>query len=149
MNDRQFDDALDRYGGDLAKWPDRWRRTALEWVERSPSAAARLAAARALDAFVKTNDPAATVDDVRAARLVDRVVGRLGRQVEEPVRLGDRVRHLLTVKGLVYRYVIPAATAAVLGGLVGADLPTYSARQTDQWPVVTLISSARTTTMGF
>lgn len=94
-----------------------------------------------LDDFVRSAAPPADVTTERVDDLITRVMARLDQQPARPRRrtwlaigwtLGSpQPRHVLP------RYALPIAVAAVLGGLVGAVLPTA---KDEQPPLFSLIS---------
>ena len=63
MNERErdaFQDALDRYGADLEKWPPKARARAESWLAGSSQARELLAEARRLDDVLRADRPGAS-----------------------------------------------------------------------------------------
>jgi hypothetical protein len=130
MNQERFLELLDGYGADLGRWPAAERNRALALLARSPEAAAALGRARALDDFIRIHDPLPPVGADEVDALTDGVMRRLGRQ-DQPTpsfwtRLKGALADITAARGFVPRYVIPTIAAAVLGGLVGSQLPAAS-----------------------
>jgi hypothetical protein len=98
MTRDQFEAALDRYGGDLSRWPPMLRADAETLVGTDGEAAAALRAARRLDALLAEATAPATVD----AALVGRIVAR------------NRTRHSDIELRPTRRLAFWASTAAIL-----------------------------------
>jgi hypothetical protein len=113
MDERRLQDALDRYGPDLAQWPERPRRQAQALLRRSPEARRRLdRAARLERALEQTLQPGRAPEGL-AARIA--AVPETGAHTLDAGAPPVRLRRLA--------WVLPAATAAslLLGVALGAS----------------------------
>jgi hypothetical protein len=131
----QFMDALDCYGSALEQWPDSERRAAEALLAISPEAVAELAAARRVEAFVRDNDPAATLGPDAVVRLTNTVLARLPAQARAQQRVSPW-RDLLGRLGLsgprlewAPRFAMSMAVAAVLGVAAGDHLLNSTTQQ--------------------
>jgi len=81
MTRDQFIDELDRYGGDLTRWPPALRQSADVLVAADTGAAAELEAARRLNVLLAE----AIVPSQANAALIGRIVSRSGAKREETI----------------------------------------------------------------
>ena len=89
MNREEFDDALARFGGDLARWPAALADRARALVERDPSASAALVAAARLDALLAETVRPVAVDAATVGRIMAGIDG--GRSHETALRPTGRL----------------------------------------------------------
>lgn len=85
----EFSAVLDRLGSDLERWPADLRRNAETLVARDANAAARLDAARKLDAMLRAAIAPEPVDAATIGRILERA--RNGETaIQRPFRAGSR-----------------------------------------------------------
>jgi len=103
MTEAEFERCLDRWGGDLERWPDAAATAARALIARSPRAAAAHSAARRVDRYLAglaghtaparlaTRIAANVADQAGAATagaMLDRLLGWLGASGWRPATLG-------------------------------------------------------------
>jgi hypothetical protein len=119
----RFEDLVDRYGGDLEKWPADLRADAEAFCAGSDEAAEMCAAARRLDALL------AAPSDVRVSpALAERILAAAPKPVPEPrMARTSRPRPSLLERlwpfGPVWRPAAALAGAALLGVIFGYSVP--------------------------
>jgi len=111
MTRDQFDAGLDRYGGDLSRWPPALRQQAEALTAADSQAAAALTAARRLDTLL-TEVAAPTAAD---AALIGRIVSR-GRQARSETVLKPTRR-------LAAWATAGVAATLMIGFIAGALIP--------------------------
>ena len=115
-----FEDHLDRFGGDLGRWPVELAREAEALLAASPQARAAKAATDAVEAYLRTGSPAARSPDtalgMAASAMRQRQITRATRSV-----LGGA-------------WGAAAAAALVLGVMVGHVQSTGSSEGFDDSP---------------
>jgi hypothetical protein len=111
MTRDQFDAALDRYGGDLSRWPGALRQEAEALIADDSAAAAELQRAQRLDALLAQATAGSRVD-----------AATIGRIVSQP-----RVKHPEAVLRPTRRLIGLASAAMVatlvIGFITGAMVP--------------------------
>lgn len=125
MNRDQFSAALDRHGGDLARWPAALRREAEALVERDTDAARELAAARRLDALLAEAITEAPAD----AALIGRIVSRsepptrqaLWRPTGRLVGIASAAMAVMLMIGFIAGATVPDPSNDVFAGLLFSD----------------------------
>lgn len=108
MTEREFEDALDRWGGDLERWPRQLAARARLRLEQVPGAADQLAAAAQVDAYLELLAP-----HQPPAHLAARIVARAA----APDALQ---RGLDWLAGRLWRPLMLALVLGVGGFLTGA-----------------------------
>jgi hypothetical protein len=76
MNRQEFDDALNRFGGNLERWPDDLRIAAEQLVVIDPKAASELAGLRQMEGTISASLSPQPVDAALLGRLTSRIKGR-------------------------------------------------------------------------
>lgn len=129
MTLEEFDLALQRYGGDLERWPPGARDHAVRLLAASSEAAAALREARAFEQYLRSNDPGADIDVERCAEISRRVLASTRVAVDGQARgRASRWRilpRLTPVRLPAVRFAASALTAAVLGLLAGQGLTQF------------------------
>ena len=127
MNLEAFEDALDRYGGDLSRWPDELRNAAEALLQTEDQARSLLRAAQELDAVLAA-DPLPAVDAGLADRIMQRVaeheVGTENVRAERFARRADRhwLRRLVPT---IPKELVAVACGTIIGILVGTALMDF------------------------
>lgn len=152
MTLKEFRRGLERYGADFGRWPREAGATARDLAATDPQAAAMMTAALRLDALVSAYDPASDVDDVRAERLVDRVLRLTADSPQAPtpavVAGPPGVLSAAFAGGGFRRVAMPMAVAAALGVLVGLQLPLASPNDDAEVSLTALVAPTTTSFMG-
>jgi hypothetical protein len=120
----QFNAALDRWGADLARWPESERDAANALLTHSAEAGAVLAGALQLDAFMRTNDPARAMGNDALVRVMNSVMANLPKAAPARRRKLAAFREWLGMPDMggewLPRFAV-SMTAAVVLGLVVSD----------------------------
>lgn len=150
MNMDAFRRGLDRYGANLDKWPEPRGRDARELAESDGRLAPLLAEAAAFEAMLKDCDPAAGIGDRRAARVVRRTMRLAAERPQSPsipVAAGI-LSQVAAPGGWFPRFAMPMAVAALLGGLLGTQLPGHGTMDAAQTSLATLVAPQSSNPMG-
>lgn len=124
MTPREFAAALERWGADMARWPEAERAAAVCLLDRSAEARTRLREAARLEGFIRANDPAGGLDAAALARVERCVRARL--PASAPRRGGPGWPEV--GRRWLPRFAVSIATAAALGLIIGDLLPVYADR---------------------
>jgi len=116
MTPDEFSRLADTWGGDITRWPERFREAAERFLRTHPEAASILDRADAFDRFVAGSAPA--VSEARAAAVTHAVVSQLAAGGPGPAS-----------QSFLMRWLAPAmsfACAAALGIYLGFAYPVLS-----------------------
>ncbi|QNT69954.1 hypothetical protein [Defluviicoccus vanus] len=126
MTSEDFVLALERYGGNLSRWPRELGEAARALLVQSPASGAALDHARAFDAYLRANDPAAAIEPERCVKIIRRVMAQTHTVSDDRGSSVWRWRSLACVAAPVrvsaLRFAATALTAATLGVLAGRGL---------------------------
>lgn len=112
MNEQQFEDLLDRYGGDLTQWPDDQAQAAENLLAESPTAVESLRMQVLMDQqFAMADKPADTFG--------------LERRIIEKLRHSSAHRPLSSWVQISWRPALAAACSLAFGLYLGATTQTY------------------------
>jgi len=124
MTPKQFAALIDRFGADLARWPEADQGPAQALLARSDEAALLLRAESRLEAYFKAHDPVQAVDEDRVFRVVAAVQAQVQAQAKLQVRPAPAVRWRIPLfqrrampEALRFAgpFAVLAATAMLLG----------------------------------
>ena len=76
MTRQELEDALDRHGADLQRWPEALRQEAAALIARDPSAARLFARAERVEALVRDAAEPIPIDSALVGRIVDAYAAR-------------------------------------------------------------------------
>ena len=124
--------ALDRYGGDLTKWPAKLRADAAVLIARDPEAAAMAEAARALDATLTEAMQPIPVD----AAFLGKIMAHVGEAPHHDVPVRATPRFAAWAGAAMFAFL-------VTGYAVGATLPD-GMTQDDDAPLAGLLIGSDT-----
>lgn len=129
----QFLAGIDRWGADLAQWPEDERMGAAVLLETSPEArAARLAEVN-LEAIIRLSDPANAIGQDAVRRVINSVMAQLPEPTQARHSWGAALWEWLGLAGIgrewLPRLAVSMATAAVLGVVVGNSLGAAQVQQ--------------------
>ena len=134
MGLKEFQDLLDRYGGDPRAWPPDRRPEALVLAETSLEAYRRLEEMRQVERMLATADNVPEPNPEVVDRVMDRIRDHESQPASATVRHGTATRDdpvgagtmwallgevMDVLGGLIYRPVILFATVSLVGILVG------------------------------
>jgi hypothetical protein len=109
MTREQFEQALGRYGGDFARWPDALRASAERLAATDKYAAALLSAARKLDATLSESMQPIPVD----AAFIGRIVGSLAHGSAHDVTLRPTRRLIAWASAAMMAFLVVGYAAGL------------------------------------
>lgn len=133
MTPSQFSVALDRWGANLANWPEDQRNASETLLKHSAEARAMLAEIARMEAFIQTNDPAQAMGDDALMRVMNSVMAALPKAEPAGRSTLAALRDWLGMAGMgsewLPRFAVSLSTAAVLGLMVADRLSVHTTQQ--------------------